>query len=69
MVGQATAKHQAPTHGLKLYNRAVIESESYNLSIQSMYPKLNWNWRVPLNRNSHSKWGWGWGLDILLAKL
>ena len=27
-VGPATDKHQAPTHGLKLYVRAVIESEA-----------------------------------------
>ena len=28
MVGPATAKHQAPTHRLKLYVRAAIESEA-----------------------------------------
>ena len=28
MVDPATAKHQAPTHRLKLYVRAVIESEA-----------------------------------------
>ena len=28
MVGPATDKHQAPTHRLKLYVRAVIESEA-----------------------------------------
>ena len=28
MVGPATAKHQAPTHRLKLYVRAVIQSEA-----------------------------------------
>ena len=29
MVGPATAKHQAPTHRLKLYVRAVFESEAW----------------------------------------
>ena len=29
MVGPATAKHQAPTHWLKLNVRAIIESEAW----------------------------------------
>ena len=34
MVGPATDKHQAPTHRLKLYVRAVIESEAWPTVVQ-----------------------------------
>ena len=34
-VGPATAKRQAPTHRLKLYVRAVIESEAWPTVVQS----------------------------------
>ena len=34
MVGPATDKHQAPTHQLKLYVRAVIESEAWATVVQ-----------------------------------
>ena len=34
MVCPATAKHQAPTHQLKLYVRAVIESEAWPTAVQ-----------------------------------
>ena len=33
-VGPATDKHQAPTHLLKLYVRAVIESEAWPTVVQ-----------------------------------
>ena len=33
-VGPATDKHQAPTHRLKLYVRAVIESEAWPTVVQ-----------------------------------
>ena len=33
-VGPATDKHQAPTHGLKLYVRAIIESEAWPTVVQ-----------------------------------
>ena len=33
-VGPATDKHQAPTHQLKLYVRAVIESEAWPTVVQ-----------------------------------
>ena len=33
-VGPATDKHQAPTHKLKLYIRAVIESEAWPTVVQ-----------------------------------
>ena len=34
MVGQANEKQQAPTNGLKLYVRAVIESEVWSTVVQ-----------------------------------
>ena len=34
MVGPATDKHQAPTHRLKLYVKAVIESEACPTVVQ-----------------------------------
>ena len=33
-VGPATDKHQSPTHRLKLYVRAVIESEAWTTVVQ-----------------------------------
>ena len=33
-VGPATAKHQAPTHQLKLYVKTVIESEAWPTVVQ-----------------------------------
>ena len=33
-VGPATDKHQSPTHRIKLYVRAVIESETWPTAVQ-----------------------------------
>ena len=45
-MGPATDKHQAPTHRLKLYARAVVESEAltHGRAIEEETIAINRNW-------------------------
>ena len=39
-MGPATDKHQAPTHRLKLYSKAIIESEALPTIVKKINPRI-----------------------------